>query len=259
MADPIVGRMDNGGSADREWTDTAAAAKLLEISPKTVRSYIEKGLLEGKTEDDGSKRRWYVSVDSLHDLRERRSAKEDDTESTNVSSVENNAEAIIEAIQNATMRLSEESARVATEAIQNISVRLSEESALAAELRVRLELAERTEATLREALASEREKANKERERTDQAQLEIQRVRKEAENAHQTSAELLEERKRAQEQVGRLREELEAEQIKAQNQIRQLQERLKTEQAKAASQYKDMLNELEDERSRGFFRTLFGR
>ena len=239
MADTNVG-MENGSLADRNWTDTAAAAKFLEVSPSTIRTYIKTGLLEGKTEDNGSKRRWYVSLSSLHDLRTRLAAKQVDTENTSASSVENNAEAIIEAIQNASMRLSEESARVSTEAIQKVSVRLSEESALAAELRVRLELAERTEATLHEALASEREKANKERERTDQAQREIHRACKEAESARQTSTQLLQERQRAEDQVRHLQEALEAERIEAQEQVQYLRERL------------------EDETSKGFFRKLIG-
>src|SRR5918994_7818899 len=54
------------------WTTTAAAAKALGVSPRTVRLYIEKGELEGRLEEGTDKRIWLVSIDSLNTLRAKR-------------------------------------------------------------------------------------------------------------------------------------------------------------------------------------------
>jgi hypothetical protein len=149
------------------WTNTTVAGKALGVTPRTVLSYIKKGLLEGKVEGEGVKRTCYVSIDSLNALRAQRLAEESIAENFHGDSAENIAEGI-------------------AEAMQNISMRLAEESAKAAEFRIRLELTERAESTLREALEREREKADQ----------------------------LIKERQQAQEEANRLRTELEAERSK---------------------------------------------
>ncbi len=150
-------------SAAGGWTNTTVAGKALGVSPRTVLSYIKKGLLEGKAEGEGVKRTWYVSIDSLNALRTQRLAEESIAENFHGDSAEGIAEVM-----------------------QNISMRLAEESAKAAEFRIRLELTERAESTLREALEREREKADQ----------------------------LIKERQQAQEEANRLRAELEAERSK---------------------------------------------
>jgi len=117
-------------SAVGGWTNTTAAGKALGVSPRTVQSYIHKGLLQGKVEGEGVRRTWYVSIDSLNALRARRIA-EGDAEGFRGGSAENVAEGI-------------------AEAMQNLSERLADEAARAAEYRTRLELTEQAQSTLEE-------------------------------------------------------------------------------------------------------------
>jgi hypothetical protein len=145
-------------SAAGGWTNTTVAGKALGVSPRTVISYIKKGLLEGKAEGEGVKRTWYVSIDSLNTLRVQRLAGGNTAEDFHEGSAENIAEGI-------------------AEAMENISARLAEESARAAEFRVRFELTERAESTLREALQREQERADQERERAEQLQAELEAER----------------------------------------------------------------------------------
>src|SRR5919107_1654012 len=97
-------------SAVGGWTNTTAAGKALGVSPRTVQSYIHRGLLQGKVEGEGVRRTWYVSIDSLNALRARRLA-EGDAEGFRESSGENIAEGIAEAMQNLSERLADEAAR----------------------------------------------------------------------------------------------------------------------------------------------------
>jgi hypothetical protein len=142
-------------SAPGGWTNTTTAGKALGVSPRTIQTYIRKGLLQGKVEGEGVRRTWYVSIDSLNALRARRIA-EGDADTFREGSAEQVAEGI-------------------AEAMQNLSERLAEEAARAAEYRVRLELTERAESTLREDLQRERERADRlegERARREQAEHE---------------------------------------------------------------------------------------
>jgi DNA-binding transcriptional MerR regulator len=206
--------LDNEGSADKEWTSTAVAAKSLGVSPRTIRSYIKKGLLEGKTEDNETTRRWYVSLDSLNALRTRYVGD------SSTSSAENGA-----------------GGGDIAQTIQNVSIRLSEEAARAGELRVRLELAEQTEHTLRGALESERERA-------EQNWRDAQYAYQNAESAREISQRLLRERQKVEEQTQQLLKELED---------------LEALLRKAEERSLQLEKELQAERSKGFFRRLFGR
>jgi predicted nuclease with TOPRIM domain len=102
-----------------------------------VQSYIRRGLLDGKTEGEGVKRAWLVSVDSINALRAERLA-EDGGEGFRDGS----AEALAESIG---------------EAVQNISTRLAEESAKAARLEERLAITERAHSTVEEEARALRE------------------------------------------------------------------------------------------------------
>jgi len=150
---------DTEASAVSGWTNTTAAGKALGVSPRTVRSYIHKGLLQGKVEGEGVRRTWYVSIDSLNALRAQRIA-EGGVEGFREDAAEQVAEGI-------------------AEAMQNLSERLAEESARAAEYRTRLELTERTESSLREDLERVREERRKHQEEAERlrAQLEEERSR----------------------------------------------------------------------------------
>src|SRR5215212_7556488 len=149
--------LDAEASAEGGWTNTTAAAKALGVSPRTVQTYIRKGLLQGKVEGEGVRRTWYVSIDSLNALRAQRIA-EGGVESFREGNVERVAEGI-------------------AEALQNLSERLAEESARAAEYRARLELTERTESSLREDLERVREERRRHQEEAERLRAELEAER----------------------------------------------------------------------------------
>jgi hypothetical protein len=106
------------------WTTTAAAAKALNVSPRTIRLYIEKGELEGRLEEGTDKRIWLVSIDSLNTLRAKRGTS---------GIVPDESPEIAETVP---------------EAMRELALRLESRAAEAAELRIRLELTEKTQSTL---------------------------------------------------------------------------------------------------------------
>jgi transcriptional antiterminator len=118
MEDARNSRQDSG------WTTTAAAAKALNVSPRTIRLYIEKGELEGRLEEGTDKRIWLVSIESLNTLRAKRGT----------SGI-----------------VPDEFPEVAVtvpEAMRELALRLEIRAAEAAELRTRLELTEKTQSTI---------------------------------------------------------------------------------------------------------------
>jgi DNA-binding transcriptional MerR regulator len=118
---------------------TSVAAKSLDVSPRTVRWHIERGNLEAKAEGEGVRRSWLVSIDSLQTLR---------------GSRQHAAQSL------GGYRAEAEGAGIAADspgnAIRELADRLVEEASKASEFRVRLELSERAESTLREELETER-------------------------------------------------------------------------------------------------------
>jgi DNA-binding transcriptional MerR regulator len=106
------------------WTTTAAAAKALNVSPRTIRLYIEKGELEGRLEEGTDKRIWLVSIDSLNTIRAKRGTS---------GIVPDESPEIAETVP---------------EAMRELALRLESRAAEAAELRIRLELTEKTQSTV---------------------------------------------------------------------------------------------------------------
>lgn len=142
---------DRDATAPSGWVTTQVAAKSLGISPRTVRWHIEQGNLEATLEGEGVRRSWLVSIDSLQAFRGTRQRQGQSL---------------------GDYRAPPESAGIAAEssgnAIRELADRLVEEAAKASEFRVRLELSERAESTLREELADERRRREEaERERDD--------------------------------------------------------------------------------------------
>ena len=123
------------------------------MSRRSVQGYVRRDILQAREEGEGVNKRFLVSIDSLNALRERR--REKDTAS------EDFAEASAEA---------EETANIAAntgEGLRHVVDRLEARTVEATELRVRLEITERAESTVREELAEERrrrEAAERERE-----------------------------------------------------------------------------------------------
>lgn len=138
---------------DSGWTTTAAAAKALGVSSRTVRLYIERGELEGQLESGTDKRVWLVSIDSLNTLRAKRG--------TGGIVPENNPE-IAETIP---------------EAMHDLAVRLENRAAEAAELRTRLELTEKTQSTIEDERNRLLEELDREKERGEQLQAELEAER----------------------------------------------------------------------------------
>ena len=126
-------------AAPSGWVTTGVAAKSLGVSPRTIRWHIEKDNLVAKAEGEGVRRSWLVSIDSLQALRDSRQPA---------------------APSPGGYRVEAEGAEVAADShgnpIRELADRLVEEASRASEFRVRLELSERAESTLREELAEER-------------------------------------------------------------------------------------------------------
>jgi len=150
-------------SADPEGeVTTQQAAKALGISPRTVRWHIEQGNLVARLEGEGVNRTWLVSIASLQALRAARQAAGDAPQGS---------------------RAPREDADIASEssgeAIRVLVERLEEAAARAAEYRVRLELTEQAESTLRAQLEeAQRRRTQVERER-DQLRRELEALREE--------------------------------------------------------------------------------
>ena len=113
-------------SGDSGWTTTAAAAKALGVTSRTIRLYIDRGDLEGKLEEGTDKRIWLVSIDSLNTLRAKRGTS---------GFIPETAPEIAETVP---------------EAMHDLAVRLETRASEAAELRTRLELTEKTQSTIEE-------------------------------------------------------------------------------------------------------------
>jgi hypothetical protein len=139
--------------ASSGWTTTKQAAKVLGVSRRSVQGYVRRGLLEAREEGEGVTKRFIVSIDSLNALRERRSDE--------ALSAEGFAGDSSEAEEAASL------AANAGEGLRHVVDRLEARTAEATELRVRLEITERAESTVRAELAEERrrrEEAERERE-----------------------------------------------------------------------------------------------
>jgi hypothetical protein len=156
-------------SAAREggfgWINTEVAAAALDVSPRTVRDYIAARKLVARTEGSGVQRRHMVDVGSLQALlddRRRGSAASPRGRREDRASVD----AAIDAAGSADAS--------AAETILDLVTRLEARSAEAADARVRLELTERAESTLRGELEREREQRRR-------IQEEASRVRDELE------------------------------------------------------------------------------
>lgn len=141
------------GLADSGWTTTKQAAKVLGVSRRSVQGYVRRNILDAREEGEGVNKRFFVSIDSLNALRARRSEE--------ALASEDFATAASEAEKPANL------AANAGEGLRHVVDRLEARTVEATELRVRLEITEKAESTVREELAEERrrrEEAERERE-----------------------------------------------------------------------------------------------
>jgi hypothetical protein len=153
------------GSSDGSsgWVTTKVAAAALGVTPRTVRTYIHEGELEGREEQEGINKRLLVSIASLDELRVRRGTEGRFRTQNRRSSGRGESTG--------------ENAGDMAEVIRDLSTRLEQRAAEAADLRARLELTAQAESTLQEQLERERVRAD----RLDDIQEENERLREELE------------------------------------------------------------------------------
>ena len=134
-----------GSSGDQGWVTTKVAAEALAVTPRTIRTYIHEGELEGKTEQEGINKRLLVSIASLDELRVRRETEGKFRPQRERSSAPGRSEGDV------------------AEVIRDLSTRLEARAAEAASLRTRLELTAEAESTLKERVAKLEEELEAER------------------------------------------------------------------------------------------------
>ena len=141
---PSVG--DHGGSSvDEGWVTTKVAAEAIGVTPRTIRTYIHEGELEGKVEQEGINKRLLVSIASLDELRMRRETEGKFRPQRGSSSAREKGEGDV------------------AEVIRDLTARLEERAAEAASLRTRLELTAEAESTLKERVTKLEEELEAER------------------------------------------------------------------------------------------------
>ena len=208
------------GPFEPSWVTTEDAAAALGVSPRTIRDYIRSGGLEAKSEGAGVLKRWLVSKDGVQAMLEKRRSLEeisvDRRESAAGSSTaaEGAADAAGDESAAGLPSAAEDTADVAepmVAALQNLQYRLGYTEA-------RLELTEQAANTLqaeldrlREDLKRERKRVETERERVEEFRYIVHRLQGQEFEARQKAERREWQRDQAQEEMRRLREELDAE------------------------------------------------
>ena len=197
----------NEGSAEGSsgWVNTDVAAESLGVSARTVRNYILNGDLVARKEKEGINERYVVSVDSLYALRDQRKQ-----------------EGKLQARSRRASRPTEATAEGAAELVSKTAVDMLRETLTSlemhmahnADLRVRLELTERTESTLREELDRERQERLEAQRQAGSLEQERSETQQRVAQLTQEHAQLEEEHSRLQGEAERVRDELEAERSK---------------------------------------------
>ncbi len=159
-----VGEAVRETGQDSGWVTTKVAAKALGVSRRMVQEYVRRGELQAIAEGKGVNKTYYVSIDSLNFLRERRRREAKSAPESTDSSLGSAR----------TANPGEDTGGVLHQAIERLEARTAE----AAELKVRLELTAQAETTARE----ERERLlvdlTRERERADRLEEELRQARR---------------------------------------------------------------------------------
>ena len=131
------------------WVTTQVAAEALGVDPRTVRTYISRGILKAKVEGEGVEKAYSVDIDSLQALRDARKSS-----------------------RKGPRKIREKSANAEdfAELIRDLTAQVVERSSEAADLRARLQLTERTQSSLEEEARALREERDRLR-----AELEAER------------------------------------------------------------------------------------
>ena len=140
-------RGDSAGESG--WVTTQVAADALGIDPRTVRTYISRGILQAKVEGEGVEKAYSVDIDSLYALRDaRKSSRRGPRKSREKSA----------------------GAEDYADLVRDLTAQVIESSSEAADLRARLQLTERAQSTLEEEAKGLREERDRLR-----AELEAER------------------------------------------------------------------------------------
>jgi DNA-binding transcriptional MerR regulator len=140
-------RGDSAGESG--WVTTQVAADALGIDPRTVRTYISRGILQAKVEGEGVEKAYSVDIDSLYALRDARKSSGKGPRKSREKSAD---------------------AEDFAELIRGLTAQVIESSSEAADLRARLQLTERAQSTLEEEAKGLREERDRLR-----AELEAER------------------------------------------------------------------------------------
>jgi hypothetical protein len=135
---------------------TDVAARAVRVSPRTIRRYIDRGVLKAKPQGEGVRREWLVSVDSLHTLRSTRTTEE-----------------VVPEADRGT-----EYADSIADVLRDMSASLVARAEEAAELRVRLQLTEQAQSTIEEGRRRAEEDLAEERRRREEAEREREDLRR---------------------------------------------------------------------------------
>jgi DNA-binding transcriptional MerR regulator len=119
---------------------TRVAAEALGVDPRTVRTYIRRGLLKAKVEGEGVEKAYNVDIDSLNALRDARKSAGKNPR-----------------------KIREESADAENfaELIRDLTAQVVEANTAAADLRTRLQLTERAQSSLEEEARTLREERDR--------------------------------------------------------------------------------------------------
>jgi hypothetical protein len=135
-----------GGSG---WVATKVAAEALGVDPRTVRTYISRGILKAKVEGEGVEKAYSVDIDSLYALRDARKSSGKGPREIREKSVD---------------------AEDFAELIRDLTTQVVKTSSEAAALRTRLQLTEQAQSSLEEEARALREERDRLR-----AELEAER------------------------------------------------------------------------------------
>jgi DNA-binding transcriptional MerR regulator len=139
-----------GNSAGESgWVTTQVAAESLGVDPRTVRTYISRGILKAKVEGEGVEKAYSVDIDSLYALRDARKSSRRGPRKSRAKSA---------------------GAEDYADLVRDLTAQVVERSSEAADLRARLQLTERAQSTLEEETRELREERDRLR-----AELEAER------------------------------------------------------------------------------------
>jgi excisionase family DNA binding protein len=134
---------------DGDFYSVDEAARILKLTPGRIRQMLRAGELEGVAPDESGERGWRIPMHAVHDRdRPGRASLEQAPEAAG-----------------------------APERLPELELEVRELRYQLGLSRGRIELTEKAESTLREALARERERADAERERAEKLQAELDRAR----------------------------------------------------------------------------------